>query len=83
MFRDAEVGCGIVCGCLPVFPAFFRHFRTKGSGVTPHINTHLREKVKGSSSFSTDKRVIAWGEPSKSCAINSRYVELDDLKADV
>ena len=80
---DAEIGCGIVCGCLPLLPAFFRHLTRKSSKAKSHVNTHNREKAHASSNLTTDKRVVAWGDPSKSKAFaGGGYVEMDDLEAD-
>ncbi len=79
---DAEVGSGIVCGCLPVIPAFFRHFGGRGANEQSPLNTHLRKKAQGSSSFLTAKRIIARGNPLIAHTVSSSDVEMNELGAD-
>lgn len=80
LFRAAEISCGILCGCLPVIPRFFRHFNfrlpfrlgsishawKRGSPINPSpVNsTAGKHSVPGRASWSSQK-------------IKGTYLELD------
>lgn len=44
--RDAEMASGIICGCMPVVPQFFRHFLPK---IKSHFSSSNRSKAESAS----------------------------------
>lgn len=60
---DAEIASGIICGCMPVLPQFFRHFLPKlkstffnSSGLYSSPSGHSARKVKPTDSASTGRK---------------------------
>lgn len=85
--RDAEIGCGIVCGCLPILPAFFRQFKMGSTKAASHMNTHLRNRIHGtpskdSTNSTYDGSVTVVGDAFGSRMLKGRYLELEELPAE-
>ena len=70
----AEVTSGIVCGCLPVLPQFFRHYVPKiqkSLTATPRSKSQSRSIV---SDLPKGIRADTWTQ----AAVKGNYVELDE-----
>lgn len=45
-FRSGEMAIGIICGCIPVLPALYRHF---------HRSVHTRYQLSKTGTYATEK----------------------------
>lgn len=76
--RIGETSSGIICGCMPTIPQFFRHFLPK---ITTKLSLGNRS---GSENLSASSEQANHGRASKAAHIRSRlgdsdvYVELDE-----
>ena len=76
-YSDAEIASGILCGCHPVLPQFFRHFVPKlVSKVSSSRIGKLFSKKDGSDS-SSGKAVLKV-EPSDPRTLRGTYLELSN-----
>lgn len=77
-YRNAEIASGILCGCLPVLPQFFRHFVPKlvSKISTFRLGRSPLEKYKGASSTG---RPAPWEEPYDPRLLQGPYLELGQL----
>lgn len=74
--RDAEIASGIICGCMPVVPQFFRHFMPK---IKSHFSSYHRSKVASDSAGvpSGENVVTPWEEFDDSQKLKGQYVDID------
>lgn len=91
-YRDAEITAGIICGCMPVLPAFYRHvFQTKsrfssGRRTKDFRTSQIYRKSKelspsksGPSTGNSRSVVAPWEDCDVDCRIlQGSYLELDD-----
>lgn len=74
--RDAEMASGIICGCMPVVPQFFRHFVPK---IKSHFSTDNRSKTE-SASRSTPfaaNPVAPWSEHDEFHNLKENHFSID------
>ncbi|MCJ1424105.1 hypothetical protein MMC29_001992 [Sticta canariensis] len=75
-WSDAEMASGIICGCMPVMPQFFRHFVPK---IKSHFSTDNRSKTE-SASRSTPfaaNPVAPWGEHDEFHNLKGKHFSID------
>ena len=92
MCRDAEITAGIICGCMPVLPAFYRHVvqlksrfgsgrRTKDFRTSQnyHKSKELSPSKSGPSTGNSRSIVAPWEDGDVDTRIiQGSYLELDD-----
>lgn len=92
MCRDAEITAGIICGCMPVLPAFYRHVvqlksrvgsgrRTKDFRTSQnyHKSKELNPSKSGPSTGNSRSIVAPWEDGDvDDRIIQGSYLELDD-----
>lgn len=90
--RDAEITAGIICGCMPVLPAFYRHIvqvksrfssgrRTKDYRTSQNYRKSKElSPSKGGPSMSNSRSIVApWEDVDVDTRIlQGSYLELDD-----
>ncbi|MCJ1458495.1 hypothetical protein MMC28_008868, partial [Mycoblastus sanguinarius] len=80
LWTIAEIASGILCGCLPVLPQFFRHFLPK---IASKISTFRQTKSpshiskKYGSSAHTGK-TASWQDPYDPRLLQGNYLELGE-----
>ena len=74
LWTFAEVSSGIICGCLPVLPAFFRHFASK---ITFTFNLYSPEIRTSKDNYSTDRDIGSWNSQGKCIELNNRKLPLN------
>lgn len=74
--RDAEMASGIICGCMPVMPQFFRHFMPR---IRSRFSSYRRSKAASDpAGLPSNENVVApWGKFDDSRKLKSRYLDVD------
>lgn len=75
--RDAEMASGIICGCMPVMPQFFRHFLPK---IKSHFTSYNRSRAESASrgiQSAADPTVPSWNNYNDSHKLKGKDFDID------
>lgn len=74
--RDAEIASGIICGCMPVVPQFFRHLLPK---IKSHFGSYPLSKTESASRGipSAANPVARWDEYDESHKLKGKDLDVD------
>lgn len=75
-WSDAEMASGIICGCMPVVPQFFRHLMPK---IKSHFGSYRLSKTESASGGipSAANPVIPWDEYDESHKLKGKDCDID------